>query len=268
MSSYSNQNVAEDVGFTLGEDIRTETRLLQDETWKTAVADGRSHVSNREYSSLHSSEFICAIEDFKTVSFLLAAYSSRHNILRKLNIELLKLIVEYALPGQSPLVMAEAAILNEKTKRSLALNALILSASAEGRDRRGERERDREPSMGVDELTENLNGLPNDNSFRICARCRPLLDYEKEGGAYCCVDPSKKSSEIVVHDGRLARNGRQLTMAHKAFPLNRVWDVDASNDEVCQSEVEPLLVRVKQGYSSSLLCFGQTGTNNLRPDKD
>ena len=32
------------VDFELGEDIRDEDRLRQDEEWKGAVADGRGHV--------------------------------------------------------------------------------------------------------------------------------------------------------------------------------------------------------------------------------
>ena len=44
-SSASNQNW---VNFELGEDVRNENRLHQDEAWKDAVADGRGHVSHRE----------------------------------------------------------------------------------------------------------------------------------------------------------------------------------------------------------------------------
>jgi hypothetical protein len=52
MSSFlSTSNAAEDstwVNFNLGEDVRSASRLQQDENWKSAVADGRVHISHRE----------------------------------------------------------------------------------------------------------------------------------------------------------------------------------------------------------------------------
>lgn len=227
------------VDFSMGEDIRSESRLLQDETWKNAVADGRVHVSHREYSDLHGAEFINAIDDYKTVNCLLGGYSTTGNILNKLSVEMLRHIVDFALPGQGPLVVAGDAILNLKAAAAVVAEALTPAFYNDN---------------GEKETTPS-----NFNAFRICARCRPLLTYEKAGGAYNSVDTAVKSSEIVIHDGRLARGGRRLTMSHKTFPLDNVWKMNATNDEVCSSEVEPLLVRVKEGYSCSLLCFGQTG---------
>lgn len=36
-----------EVTFELGEDIRNENRLKQDQKWANAVSDGRVHLSNR-----------------------------------------------------------------------------------------------------------------------------------------------------------------------------------------------------------------------------
>lgn len=224
------------VDFSMGEDIRTESRLLQDETWKNAVSDGRSHISHREYSSVHCREFINAIDDYKTVKFLMKAYSSNANILNQLNIELMTHIIDFALPGQGPLVGASDMI----------RNATIAAAA-------------------ISDDTEHIDSskLPIYNSFRVSARCRPLLVFEKQGGAYNTVDPLESTNEVVVHDGKLARGGRWLTMSHKTFPLDKVWRTTATNAEVCLSEVEPLLRRVREGHSSSLLCFGQTGISSF-----
>jgi hypothetical protein len=41
------------VDFDLGEDVRTEARLQQDERWKNAVMDGRVQLSDREATRLH-----------------------------------------------------------------------------------------------------------------------------------------------------------------------------------------------------------------------
>jgi hypothetical protein len=144
-------------------------------------------------------------------------------------------IVDFALPGQAPLVAAGEIIKNAKAEAVLALTSDI-------------------------SLQQSVKELSNLNSFRITARCRPLFGYEKDGGAYNTVDVLLSSSEVVAHNGKLARGGRWLTMSHKTFPLNKVWRSDATNSDVCLSEVEPLLSRVREGHSSSLLCFGQTGT--------
>ena len=225
------------VDFSMGEDVRSESRLLQDDAWRNAVSDGRAHVSRREYSDLHSTEFINAIDDYKIVNLLLSGHFSKDNILGKLSVETLRHIVEFALPGQGPLVVAGIAILNVKAAATVVTAALTPSANNH---------------------SAQLNRKVA-NSFRICARCRPLLSFEKQGGAYNSVDTNVKFSEIIVHDGRLARGGRWLTMSHKTFSLDKVWKLNASNDDVCSSEVEPLLAKVKDGHSCSLLCFGQTG---------
>ena len=224
------------VDFAMGEDIRTEARLLQDQNWSSAVSDGRSHVSHREYSSIHSRQFVNAINYYKTVKFLLLGYASPTVILSKLTIELMTFIIELALPGQGPLVIL-GNLIGDADKAESILSTTAVSC---------ERGEDNKSHHG--------------NSFRISARCRPLLDYEKDLGAYNTIDTLPSSSEIVVHDGKLARGGRWLTMSHKTFLLDKVYRMDASNMDVCSTEVKPLLTRFRQGQSSSLICFGQTGT--------
>ena len=105
------------VDFELGEDVRTESRLQQDQQWKSAIADGRAHVSWREYNHLHASEFEGAIADFWTVKCLVMAYLSKKNILSKLNPEVLKHIIDFAMPGQGVLVFHSIA---EYEKQQLA----------------------------------------------------------------------------------------------------------------------------------------------------
>ena len=223
------------VDFSLGEDVRSEARLLQDQNWSGAISDGRSHVSHREYSSIHSRQFVNAINYYKTVKILLSAYASPTVILSKLTIELMTFIIELALPGQGPLVIVGNLIGDAYNAENRMSTKVV---SCEG---------------GEDDT------LRHGNSFRISARCRPLLQYEKDLGAYNTIDPLPSSSEIVVHDGKLARGGRWLTMSHKTFPLDKVWGMDASNVDVCSTEVKPLLTRFRDGQSSSLICFGQTG---------
>ena len=177
------------VDFELGEDVRTETRLIQDQKWKAAISDGRAHVSWREYNHLHASEFEGAISDFWIVKALVMAYLSKKNVLSKLNPEVLKHIIDYAMPGQGVLVFHSIA---EYEKQQLAQQLMSTKTSL------------------PDTIFTN-------SSFRLCARCRPLLEYELEEGAYDCAALFPKEKEIVLHDGKLARNGRRLTMTHKVI---------------------------------------------------
>jgi hypothetical protein len=48
------------VSFTLGQDVRSESRLLQDEKWKNAVADGRKHVSHREANTVRKQKAVAS----------------------------------------------------------------------------------------------------------------------------------------------------------------------------------------------------------------
>ena len=45
------------ITWELGEDVRSEGRLRQDQIWKEAVADGRAHISHREANQVRRSIF-------------------------------------------------------------------------------------------------------------------------------------------------------------------------------------------------------------------
>jgi len=98
--------------------------------------------------------------------------------------------------------------------------------------------------------------------FRVMARQRPLLPGECKAGAYGCISREGTNNAIVVHDGRVHRDGRTLYMVHSRFCLDRVFGADDSNDAVYADAVRPLLLPVKNGVGghSTLLFFGQTGT--------
>ena len=184
-------------------------------------------MSNREYASKHADEFVEAIEDYHTVKMLVtASFTDKKNFLSRLNVELLRHIIDFALPGQGALVFASAEELENK-------RASLTAASVSDED-------------------------ASSSSFRLCARCRPLMPWELEGGAYSCA--TLIPPELVLHDGKMARNGRRLTMTHKKYAISRVWPHNASNATICADEVDPLLARARCGFSVSLLCFGQTGT--------
>ncbi len=96
------------VDFELGEDVRGEVRLAQDREWAGAVADGRAHVSHREFSILYRKEFMQATVHFHIVEALVDAISNLNNMssIRKVSPEILRIIIDYAFPGQGLLVCA------------------------------------------------------------------------------------------------------------------------------------------------------------------
>jgi len=211
--------------FELGEDIRTEGRVQQDERWAEAIVDGRGHVSHRELTMLCAPQFCLAIEDYQLIDFLVLFHFSKNSYLSKIHQDNLSQIVEYAFSGQGPLVSSSV------TRHFLA------------------------PSKQSVTETERMI------LFRICVRKRPLLSFENDYGAYDVCQTSFSNNRIItLHQGKLARNGRQLSMQHRQFILDRVFDECASNLEVCEEAIAPLVSWAEAGNNSTLICFGQTGT--------
>eukprot|EP00928_Gymnodinium_smaydae_P013914 TRINITY_DN15045_c1_g1_i4.p1 TRINITY_DN15045_c1_g1~~TRINITY_DN15045_c1_g1_i4.p1 ORF type:complete len:670 (-),score=146.66 TRINITY_DN15045_c1_g1_i4:880-2847(-) len=138
---------------------------------------------------------------------------------------------------------------------------------------------------------DNGGSISDDAPFRIMARKRPLhvssdgdtpaaqedasavqdeatpsdegdeasLDASKVT-AYECVSVEGANRSVVVHDGRVHRDGRTLYMAHSRFCLDRVFNERADNQTVYAGSMPPLLKRVREGGRATLLLFGQTGT--------
>lgn len=220
------QNVPADE-WALGEDIRNERRLEQDRLWSQAVADGRVHLSHREFALKYGPRFVSAIHDYQIIRWIILEMYSPQSLFQKLSIELITIISEYAFPGQGPLARAIIAQLQKEKE----LNDFY-------------------------HTNENKLAL---SPFRICLRKRMLFDWELAEGAYeTCFKVTDHS--ILLHEGKLARNGRLLSMTHHEYSFDRIFDETTNNEEVCQDVVDPLLHWVEQGHDSTLVCFGQTGT--------
>jgi hypothetical protein len=144
--------------------------------------------------------------------------------MKVLNQDIVRRIIEYTYSGHGPLVTA--ALLNEKTSRIKFLN----------------------------------DSYDIDSSFKIFVRKRPMLHWELKQNSYDVVNTRSRPNEVVVHDGKLARNGRQLTMSHRHYFVTRCFGPEVNNTEVCLETIEPLMQWVELGNPSTLLCYGQTGT--------
>jgi hypothetical protein len=211
------------VDFNLGEDVRDERRLEQDQLWADAVVDGRSHISHREFCVEYAAQFRLALEQYTVVELLVDGLYSFPSPLSRLSYELLHLIVVYALPGQGDLVHALVQ------RRQLASSL------------------------------QNSYAIDPTSDVQIYLRKRPLLFYERRRGLYDVLRVLGRQ-EVIFHEGKLARNGRQLSMTHHRSIFDHIFDQNDGNDVVCERSLRPLLVTVFAGGRGTLLCFGQTGT--------
>jgi kinesin family protein 2/24 len=84
------------VDFELGEDVRSETRLLQDELWQGAVQDGRAHLSHREASKAHASKYKSSISYFRVGEVLADCYNDvKNSRLSRLPPPLLRIVLDF-----------------------------------------------------------------------------------------------------------------------------------------------------------------------------
>lgn len=217
----------------LGEDIRSEGRLRQDQIWQEAVADGRVHISHREANQVHASEFKQTILQFELVQCLTRGLNCRQSPLTKLNREILEVIINYSISYQHSLIVHPSSKREELCSNLEAANYY----------------------HSIDKVASNIT-----QNFRICVRKRPLNDHEIQENVYDCIKVHKSHYFLTAHDGKKARTGRRIHMDHKHFFFDKVWDETARNSEICSTEIERLIAWARQGLSSTLLCFGQTGT--------
>lgn len=96
--------------------------------------------------------------------------------------------------------------------------------------------------------------------FRVMARKRPLQPEEIEAGTYDSISVEGANSSVIVHDGRVHRDGRTLYMVHSRFSLDRLFGEAATNAEVYEEAAQPLVQAALSGGRATLLMFGQTGT--------
>ncbi len=107
------------------------------------------------------------------------------------------------------------------------------------------------------------------DNFRVYIRKRPLFGFETNEGLYDITDISGGGRCLHVHDGKMARSGRLITMTHKAYIADRVFGDRADEKEFCAEVVGPLLdSAVNNRGNSTLLCFGQTGTGKTHTLKN
>mmetsp|Transcript_43866 Transcript_43866/g.132778 ORF Transcript_43866/g.132778 Transcript_43866/m.132778 type:complete len:637 (+) Transcript_43866:42-1952(+) len=107
---------------------------------------------------------------------------------------------------------------------------------------------------------DNKDARTRETPFRVMARKRPLLPSEREARLYDTLSTEGANNAVVVHDGRVHRDGRTLYMVHSRFCLDRIFGASESNDTVYTDAAQPLLHAAAAGGRATLVLFGQTGT--------
>ena len=179
------------VNFELGTDVRDEHRLVQDQQWADAIADGRAHLSHREMAMLNAPQISLAISDYKFIDELLDAClsieDSNKSILKTITTDILRLIIEYAYPDHGSLITSSTirreltTVINTERSYTIA----------------------NEPSVAsIVDPCHLQQAFP----FRVCIRKRPMFQYEVDFGAYDVATVDTQTG-ITLHEGKLARNG-------------------------------------------------------------
>ena len=106
----------------------------------------------------------------------------------------------------------------------------------------------------------NAEARARQGNFRVMARTRPLQAQEVEDRLYESVSSECGNNAIVVHDGRVHRDGRTIYAVHSRFCLDAVFNERARNEEVFEEAVQPLLDSALEGGRATVVFFGQTGT--------
>ena len=179
------------VNFELGTDVRDEHRLIQDQQWADAIADGRSHLSHREMAMLNAPQLSLAISDYKFIDELVNAClsmdDSNRSILKKITTDVLRVIIEYAYPDHGCLVTSSTIRRELTTIISTERSYTSVSDSS---------------SLLQLQVAQHPPTFP----FRVCIRKRPMLPYESNFGAYDVATVDNETG-ITLHEGKLARNG-------------------------------------------------------------
>eukprot|EP00931_Biecheleriopsis_adriatica_P049539 TRINITY_DN28663_c0_g1_i1.p1 TRINITY_DN28663_c0_g1~~TRINITY_DN28663_c0_g1_i1.p1 ORF type:complete len:663 (+),score=135.57 TRINITY_DN28663_c0_g1_i1:28-1989(+) len=107
---------------------------------------------------------------------------------------------------------------------------------------------------------ENAEAKAQATNFRVMARMRPLQPQEIEDARYNCLSSEAANNSVVVHDGRVHRDGRTLYTVHSRFCLDQIFGDGDGNEAVFEAAAKPLLQAASEGKRSTLVFFGQTGT--------
>lgn len=97
-------------------------------------------------------------------------------------------------------------------------------------------------------------------NVQVAVRCRPLNERERSAGERTIIqcEPSRREVHFSPPIGRKAPAGSNA--GKKTFTYDHVFGPDASQGDVYQGVVKPIVDEVLEGYNCTVFAYGQTGT--------
>ena len=92
------------------------------------------------------------------------------------------------------------------------------------------------------------------SAVKVCVRLRPLNKREKRGNTIPVVTANTEKGEITVVKGLSTKATRH------AFNFDNVFSEFATQEEVFESTLLPIVGQVMKGYEATVFAYGQTGT--------
>lgn len=101
---------------------------------------------------------------------------------------------------------------------------------------------------------------PRSVNVQVAVRCRPLNERERSAGERPVLQCSTERREVVCAAPSGPRKGASSSNPKKTFTYDHVFGPDATQADVYEGIVEPIVDEVLQGYNCTVFAYGQTGT--------
>ena len=96
------------------------------------------------------------------------------------------------------------------------------------------------------------NGSDAGVNVQVLLRCRPLADHEKNQRVAVKCNAAGKEVTVMQHIGN-----KQMG---RTFTFDRVFGPPATQEDVYQYAVAPIVKEVLDGFNCTIFAYGQTGT--------
>eukprot|EP00178_Gracilaria_changii_P001468 TRINITY_DN11_c1_g1_i10.p1 TRINITY_DN11_c1_g1~~TRINITY_DN11_c1_g1_i10.p1 ORF type:complete len:1127 (+),score=188.39 TRINITY_DN11_c1_g1_i10:7886-11266(+) len=100
-------------------------------------------------------------------------------------------------------------------------------------------------------------------NVQVAVRCRPLNEREKSHGERSVLSVDSLRKEVVLTGPTMQRKGTVMpgiASGKKTYTYDHVFGVSATQVEVYEGVVEPIVDEVLEGYNCTVFAYGQTGT--------
>ena len=116
------------------------------------------------------------------------------------------------------------------------------------------------PNKTNESSTTSEEEQQNQRPVQCFIRKRPIFPREIKGNEFDVISCGPSQKTCTVHDARMKADMRNRTMTHYEFSFDRVFDDDATNEEVFDASAAKLVDLMLAGTFTTCLMYGQTGS--------